>query len=340
LSRAWFPKWRAEDLGQLLLSHDGTQLGTVPTVFDVGDRCRTIHNVTIREEEDPDSDDVRDLPVGCFLQVVALGRESCIKVAGFDFEGWVTCTARYGEWPMILLPRGRRGDQSQTPPESVTSILADVFRASEVYTVKSEATVRTAESLHSQFITDLAPGTVVQVLEHGAVDSRRAKVMVGGVEGWLSLATRKGEFLLNPAGATRCTNCLLRMFSNSRRSNTDGLGGIGELSAPTLLEEALAFSTISRFQRRSALRHETVQRLPTFEFKMTGCSAEVKFEPTCSICLQDFSTGDQIKRLPCDHLFHAACVDHWLDKADTCPFRCEISLATPAIDVARMDIDG
>lgn len=42
--------------------------------------------------------------------------------------------------------------------------------------------------------------------------------------------------------------------------------------------------------------------------------------PMCSICTDDFEKGQDIRVLPCDHKFHAACVDPWLlDVSGTCP---------------------
>lgn len=42
--------------------------------------------------------------------------------------------------------------------------------------------------------------------------------------------------------------------------------------------------------------------------------------PMCSICTDDFERGQDIRVLPCNHKFHAACVDPWLlDVSGTCP---------------------
>lgn len=41
---------------------------------------------------------------------------------------------------------------------------------------------------------------------------------------------------------------------------------------------------------------------------------------TCSICTEDFRQGDQLRNLPCGHLFHPACIDPWLcERSRTCP---------------------
>merc|ERR1712029_1152185 len=39
----------------------------------------------------------------------------------------------------------------------------------------------------------------------------------------------------------------------------------------------------------------------------------------CSICLEEFSRGDERTSLPCLHGFHSACVNRWLSSRGTCP---------------------
>jgi hypothetical protein len=46
----------------------------------------------------------------------------------------------------------------------------------------------------------------------------------------------------------------------------------------------------------------------------------------CSICTDEFNKGEDIRVLPCNHVFHPACVDPWLlDVSGTCPL-CRINL--------------
>jgi hypothetical protein len=39
----------------------------------------------------------------------------------------------------------------------------------------------------------------------------------------------------------------------------------------------------------------------------------------CPVCLEDFTTGECRKILPCLHGFHRTCIDQWLRSNRTCP---------------------
>lgn len=49
---------------------------------------------------------------------------------------------------------------------------------------------------------------------------------------------------------------------------------------------------------------------------MRACGDAV---PLCVICMQDLVAGEVVVRLPCAHVFHAACATEWLQRKPVCP---------------------
>lgn len=50
----------------------------------------------------------------------------------------------------------------------------------------------------------------------------------------------------------------------------------------------------------------------------------------CSICLSTFAGEEDLRRLPCFHYFHIACVDNWLKNDKTvCP-SCRLNINNTA----------
>jgi hypothetical protein len=50
----------------------------------------------------------------------------------------------------------------------------------------------------------------------------------------------------------------------------------------------------------------------------------------CAVCLAALRGGDECRRLPCLHAFHAGCVDGWLARSRLCPV-CKADVAAAAI---------
>ncbi|XP_069074971.1 E3 ubiquitin-protein ligase ARK2C isoform X3 [Pleurodeles waltl] len=47
----------------------------------------------------------------------------------------------------------------------------------------------------------------------------------------------------------------------------------------------------------------------------------------CTICLSMLEDGEDVRRLPCMHLFHQVCVDQWLATSKKCPI-CRVDIET------------
>ncbi|KAL9230031.1 hypothetical protein vseg_005428 [Gypsophila vaccaria] len=78
--------------------------------------------------------------------------------------------------------------------------------------------------------------------------------------------------------------------------------------------------------------HDQIAKLLCWKFKhVDDCSLEggnSSFgnddDPECCICLAKYKEKEEIRQLPCSHIFHKNCVDHWLGIISCCPLckRC------------------
>jgi len=49
-------------------------------------------------------------------------------------------------------------------------------------------------------------------------------------------------------------------------------------------------------------------------------------ECMCVICCCEYEAGEQIKLLPCLHMYHQLCIDAWLGRSHVCPV-CQVGVA-------------
>jgi hypothetical protein len=70
--------------------------------------------------------------------------------------------------------------------------------------------------------------------------------------------------------------------------------------------------------------------------KIKKLTRSKKFEPgmippedsSCSICLSDYQQGEELRYLPCNHVFHSECILPWLKTNKTCPM-CKAEIDKP-----------
>ncbi|CBJ30842.1 conserved unknown protein [Ectocarpus siliculosus] len=67
-------------------------------------------------------------------------------------------------------------------------------------------------------------------------------------------------------------------------------------------------------------------------------SGEWSTGQACIVCFGDYEPGDRLALLPCRHVYHAQCIDEWLDRAKipSCPLcKTDLRHATPPDDRSR-----
>lgn len=57
-----------------------------------------------------------------------------------------------------------------------------------------------------------------------------------------------------------------------------------------------------------------------------------KDNPNCVVCFSNFKVGEQVRRLPCAHLFHRMCIDRWLRNSQCCPL-CRHSISENKVNL-------
>mmetsp|Transcript_18375 Transcript_18375/g.48505 ORF Transcript_18375/g.48505 Transcript_18375/m.48505 type:complete len:247 (+) Transcript_18375:69-809(+) len=53
-----------------------------------------------------------------------------------------------------------------------------------------------------------------------------------------------------------------------------------------------------------------------------GCGGGSKLSNTCTVCLEELLQGEYVASLPCGHVYHAPCIEKWLEGSQKCPLRC------------------
>lgn len=75
---------------------------------------------------------------------------------------------------------------------------------------------------------------------------------------------------------------------------------------------------------------DQISELPSWRYKAidskldlginTDCKSDTSVEyPECCICLTKYKEKEEVRQLPCSHLFHLKCVDQWLRIISCCP---------------------
>lgn len=110
----------------------------------------------------------------------------------------------------------------------------------------------------------------------------------------------------------------LQLFS---RMFAESLISLSQFITKSFIIVSLSVFSLRLFLRlASFLVTRPWRRYRTFTIRHRRRWRKITVEPYCSICLQDASEGEKMRRLAaCGHCFHAECIDPWLEERSTCP---------------------
>ena len=94
-----------------------------------------------------------------------------------------------------------------------------------------------------------------------------------------------------------------------------------ELSYDALLNLGERIGDV-RMERWAMNSQEHIDRLPLETYDVSAVKADGApdndSEVKCLVCQHEYQHQEQLRRLPCGHIFHAECVDKWLQTHDEC----------------------
>mmetsp|Transcript_23253 Transcript_23253/g.51028 ORF Transcript_23253/g.51028 Transcript_23253/m.51028 type:complete len:441 (+) Transcript_23253:179-1501(+) len=84
--------------------------------------------------------------------------------------------------------------------------------------------------------------------------------------------------------------------------------------------------------RRRGLSEDALARVDSFSWGERVMPPDS--QSTCRVCLGEFVDGDEVKRLPCGHMFHSNCIQEWLHRSTDCPI-CKANVEANLAQASR-----
>ena len=138
-------------------------------------------------------------------------------------------------------------------------------------------------------------------------------------------------------GATNCAQSPLTPFPAAEATSIVVVVALG-CCLFALMGMCLWFFRVSMIQRRRRIEFalemaaqgpqgisgDALSAIPIVKYT----EPEGDEEPgTCAVCLDDLEEGVEVRKIPCNHMFHVPCLDKWLERSVTCPM-CKADLRT------------
>jgi len=75
------------------------------------------------------------------------------------------------------------------------------------------------------------------------------------------------------------------------------------------------YRNFGNIQGPAPATEESIRGIPVIKVTQQHLDEELQ----CSVCFENFELDEDVKKLPCNHLYHPQCIDPWLVQHNTCP---------------------
>jgi hypothetical protein len=134
--------------------------------------------------------------------------------------------------------------------------------------------------------------------------------------------------------------------SRGRGAATRGRAGgvpLSAHSADALDVDHMSYEELSALCERqgdvsTGVPQDVMRRMPAVLFLDgidTGCDGPAD----CAICITEYESDDTVRVLPCQHKFHAACIDQWFSSKRLCPV-CKVDVVDACKQLAALSSSG
>jgi hypothetical protein len=72
-------------------------------------------------------------------------------------------------------------------------------------------------------------------------------------------------------------------------------------------------------ENRKGAKSATIESMPTQTVPAGGLTGANGEKLNCTVCLEEFTEGAELRSLPCLHKYHKECIDKWLAVKASCP---------------------
>ncbi|CAA6658707.1 unnamed protein product [Spirodela intermedia] len=129
--------------------------------------------------------------------------------------------------------------------------------------------------------------------------------------------------VLTTLAASQDWNAVAESSRGQRDDNSNTADGSG---VPEFVQQLINNEIGAGPRRQPAASKEVVANLPIINVTHE-IIARLGRDTECAVCRENLVIDDSMQELPCNHLFHPACLKPWLDEHNSCPI-CRHELQT------------